>query len=45
MDKISIPFLEEATLDWEQQGLNESFKINNPKETASCGCGISIGFN
>jgi|TARA_B110000444_G_C18246899_1_gene325738 iron-sulfur cluster assembly accessory protein len=44
MDSISIPFLEEATLDWEIQGLNESFRIINPKETASCGCGVSIGF-
>jgi len=44
IDDLSIPFLEDATLDWEIQGLNESFRIINPKETASCGCGVSIGF-
>ena len=44
INDLSIPFLEEATLDWEIQGLNESFRIINPKETVSCGCGVSIGF-
>ena len=32
---------------WEllyKEGLNEYFKIINPKEVASCGCGISIQF-
>ena len=41
---MSKPFLEGATLDFIKEGLNESFRIINPKETNSCGCGESIGF-
>jgi len=44
IDEDSLPFLYGATLDHVQEGLNESFKIINPKETASCGCGVSISF-
>jgi len=44
IDEISIPYLENATLDYIIEGLNEQFKIYNPAETASCGCGVSIGF-
>lgn len=45
IDNQSLPFLSDATLDYITLGLNETFKIINPKETASCGCGVSIGFN
>lgn len=41
---MSLPYLEESTLDWTKEGLNEYFKIINPKEVSSCGCGTSIGF-
>lgn len=44
IDEDSLPLLEEAILDFVQEGLNQSFKIINPKETASCGCGVSISF-
>jgi len=44
IDAISVPFLNGSTLDWVKEGLNESFKIINPKEEASCGCGVSIQF-
>ena len=44
VDIDSQPFLEEATLDYTKEGINEFFKIVNPKETATCGCGVSIGF-
>ena len=44
IDEDSLPFLEDATLDFVHEGLNQSFKIINPKETASCGCGVSISF-
>ena len=27
------------------EGLNKVFKFINPKEEASCGCGVSINFN
>jgi len=44
INEMSKPFLEGATLDFIKEGLNESFRIINPKETNSCGCGESIGF-
>ena len=44
IDELSIPYLENATLDYIVEGLNELFKIFNPDETASCGCGVSISF-
>ena len=44
IDEESIPYLEGSTLDWVQEGLNEYFKIINPKEISSCGCGVSVNF-
>ena len=44
IDSNSLPYLSEATLDYIVMGINESFKILNPKETVSCGCGVSVGF-
>ena len=44
IDPNSAPYLEGMTLDWEVEGLNEGFKIINPKEKYRCGCGESIGF-
>lgn len=44
IDEISIPYLEGSTLDWIKEGLNEYFKIINPKEVSSCGCGVSVSF-
>ena len=45
IDKLSLPYLYGMTLDFVKEGLNEIFKFNNPKETASCGCGVSINFD
>ena len=45
IDKLSLPYLYGMTLDFVKEGLNEIFKFINPKETASCGCGVSINFN
>ena len=45
IDKLSIPYLVGMTLDYQKEGLNEVFKFINPKETASCGCGVSINFD
>jgi iron-sulfur cluster assembly protein len=45
IDKVSLPYLYGMTLDFQKEGLNEVFKFINPKETASCGCGVSINFN
>ena len=44
IDQESIPFIEGMTLDYVKEGLNSFFKYINPKETASCGCGVSVNF-
>ena len=44
VDKESVPYSSGSTLDWVKEGLNEFFKIKNPKEQSSCGCGVSIQF-
>lgn len=45
VDQLSQPYLEGSTLDWIKEGLNEYFKIINPKEISSCGCGVSVSFS
>ena len=45
IDKVSLPYLYGMTLDFVKEGLHEIFKFINPKETASCGCGVSINFD
>ena len=45
IDRVSIPYLSGMTLDFQKQGLNEIFVFENPKETSSCGCGVSINFD
>jgi len=45
VDKVSIPYLNGMTLDFQKQGLNEILVFQNPKETSSCGCGVSINFD
>ena len=44
INKESLPFLTGCTLDWVVDGINEYFKIINPNEEASCGCGVSVQF-
>jgi len=44
IDAMSIPYFEHATLDYIFEGINEQFKIINPDEKSSCGCGISVQF-
>jgi|TARA_B100000809_G_scaffold204856_1_gene206377 iron-sulfur cluster assembly protein len=45
VDKMSQPFLQDVTVDYVREGLNEFFKLLNPNETTSCGCGVSVQFN
>ena len=45
IDSLSLPYLADATLDYIYEGINEQFKIINPKEVSSCGCGVSVRFN
>lgn len=44
IDPLSVEYLSGSTLDWVQEGLNEFFKIINPKEESVCGCGVSVQF-
>ena len=45
IDKTSVPYSTGMILDFVKEGLNEVFKFINPKEEASCGCGVSIQFD
>tara|TARA_Y100001936_G_scaffold195879_1_gene196232 strand:- start:71 stop:448 length:378 start_codon:yes stop_codon:yes gene_type:complete len=45
IDRVSLPYINGMTLDYVKEGLNEIFKFLNPKETSSCGCGVSINFD
>ncbi len=38
----SMPILDEMELDYVKEGLNQSFKFNNPNVVSSCGCGESF---
>lgn len=42
IDPISLPFLENAVIDFTQELIGARFVIDNPNTTSSCGCGISF---
>jgi iron-sulfur cluster assembly protein len=42
VDRKSLEFVDGSVLDYAREGLNESFKVENPKATAMCGCGESF---
>ena len=42
VDSISLPFLENAVIDFEQELIGARFVIENPNVTSSCGCGTSF---
>lgn len=42
IDTISMMYLEGATLDYQDDLIGQSFVINNPNATATCGCGSSF---
>ncbi len=44
VDTKSLPYFEEATVDYGDDGMSAGFKITNPKEKGSCGCGQSKTF-
>src|SRR5215510_5446317 len=45
VDRKNLPFIDGSTLDYVREGLNETFKVDNPKATAMCGCGESFTTN
>jgi iron-sulfur cluster assembly accessory protein len=42
VDPISLPFLAGAEIDFVDDLIGASFRVNNPNATASCGCGTSF---
>ncbi len=44
IDKNSLQFLENATIDYSEDDMSAGFKIKNPLEKGSCGCGKSKKF-
>jgi len=44
VDPNSAPQLTGATIDYREDAMGAGFKISNPKEKSSCGCGKSKQF-
>jgi iron-sulfur cluster assembly accessory protein len=42
VDKMSVPYLEGATIDFEDTIQKQGFTIDNPNATGSCACGDSF---
>ena len=42
IDKVSADLLRGSEIDYVQELIGNSFKINNPQTKSSCGCGVSF---
>jgi iron-sulfur cluster assembly accessory protein len=42
IDSVSLPYMEGSIIDFVDDLIGQSFKIDNPNATASCGCGTSF---
>lgn len=42
VDSASVPFLAGSEVDFVDDLIGASFRVNNPNVTASCGCGTSF---
>ncbi|MFT6425624.1 MAG: iron-sulfur cluster assembly accessory protein [Celeribacter sp.] len=42
IDPVSLPFLENAVIDFTEELIGARFVIENPNATSSCGCGTSF---
>ena len=42
VDASSLQFLDGSNVDFVREGLNDSFKFNNPNVDNTCGCGESF---
>ena len=42
VDSVSLPFLENAVIDFTDELIGARFVIENPNATSSCGCGTSF---
>ena len=42
IDRSSLDIISGSVVDFKKEMIGESFTINNPKATSSCGCGLSF---
>ena len=42
VDEVSLQYMDGAVIDFVDDLIGQSFKIENPHATASCGCGTSF---
>ncbi len=42
IDATSLPFMSGSEIDFVNDLMGQSFQVNNPNATASCGCGTSF---
>ena len=42
VDSVSLPFLENAIIDFTEELIGARFVIENPNASSSCGCGTSF---
>ena len=42
VDRVSLPFLSNAVIDFSEELIGARFVIENPNAVASCGCGVSF---
>lgn len=42
IDPVSMPFLENAVIDFTDELIGARFVVENPNATSSCGCGTSF---
>jgi iron-sulfur cluster assembly accessory protein len=42
IDSVSIPFMAGSEIDFVDDLIGSSFRVNNPQATAACGCGTSF---
>ncbi|MGB7034243.1 MAG: iron-sulfur cluster assembly accessory protein [Xanthobacteraceae bacterium] len=42
IDPVSLDYMAGSEIDFVDDLIGSSFKVNNPKATASCGCGTSF---
>ena len=42
IDKASLEIINGSIIDFKVEMIGESFTINNPKASSSCGCGLSF---
>ena len=42
VDPVSLPFLQNAVIDFTEELIGARFVIENPNAASSCGCGTSF---